>query len=169
MIKKLISLFSVVLLCTGFCVASDPVEGFWISYDEKTGKATAGWKIWEENGFLFGTILSLAGFPQDVKAYGTKGKGPYRDFPVSGDMAGMMTVGTPWIYNLKKISEGVWAKGMIVDPNDGNKYKCRITFHQANRNKYNKPTLEMRGEIGLGIGRSQFWIAATEEEAAGLR
>jgi hypothetical protein len=27
----------------------------------------------------------------------------------------------------------------------------------------------MRGEVGLGIGRSQYWRRCTREEAAGLR
>jgi len=30
-------------------------------------------------------------------------------------------------------------------------------------------TLEMRGEIGMGIGRSQYWLSATEEEARNVQ
>ena len=43
--KKLFALVATALLCAGLCFASDPVEGFWISYDEKTNEATAGWKV----------------------------------------------------------------------------------------------------------------------------
>ena len=163
--KKIILALLCIFLFAGLCFAADPVEGYWISYDEKTGKATAGWKIWEENGKLFGTITSVPNEPRDGLAYGTKGKGPYDDFPVKGEMCKMQTIGTPWIYNLEKLETGKWAKGCIIDPNDGSRYKCKITFHKADGKKYMKDTLEMRGEIGLGIGRSQFWLAATQEEA----
>jgi len=167
--KKLIALFASALLCVGLCFAADPVEGFWISYDEKTSEATAGWKIWVENGKVFGTILSTKGYSLDAKADGTKGKGPYDDFPQKGTMCEMTTVGTTWIYNLSKVDEGRWSKGKIVDPSDGNRYNCKMTFHKADGKKYKEDTLEMRGEIGLGIGRSQFWLKATEKAASALR
>lgn len=167
--KRFLALFINLLVCVGLCFANDPVEGFWISYDDKTNEATAGWKIWEENGKLFGTILSIKGYPQDIKSFGTKGKGPYDDFPIKGVMSEMPTVGTPWIYNLTKSSEGKWANGRIIDPNDGNRYKCIITYHKADGKKYKANTLEMRGEIGLGIGRSQYWSQSTEAEASSLR
>ena len=81
----------------------------------------------------------------------------------------MHVVGTTWIWDLVQKSEGKWEKGYIIDPNDGNRYKCRITFHAADGSKkYPVDTLEMRGEIGP-FGRSQFWKSATEEEAKGLR
>ena len=38
-------LFTVLLFIAGLCFAADSVEGFWISYDDKSGKATAGWEI----------------------------------------------------------------------------------------------------------------------------
>ena len=34
--------------------AADPAEGFWISVDEKSGKETAGWQVFTENGKLCG-------------------------------------------------------------------------------------------------------------------
>ena len=39
--------------------ASDPVEGFWKSIDEKTGEATAFWRIYDKNGVLFGEIVRI--------------------------------------------------------------------------------------------------------------
>ncbi|NLC92442.1 MAG: DUF2147 domain-containing protein [Treponema sp.] len=171
--KKLFVLFATLLVCSCMCFAEeatvDPAEGYWLSFDEKTKEVTAGWKIWVEDGKLFGTIMSTKGFPLDGKADGTKGKGPYSDFPQKGEMCEMTTVGTTWIYNLEKASDGNWSKGKIVDPSDGNRYKCKITFHVADGKKYAVDTLEMRGEIGMGIGRSQFWTKATAEEASALR
>jgi uncharacterized protein (DUF2147 family) len=48
-------------------------------------------------------------------------------------------------------------------------YKCKITFRPTDGKKYKVDTLEMRGEIGLGIGKSQYWTKATKEQASALR
>ena len=165
--KKIFGLLLVAFMAMGMCFA-DPVEGYWISYDEKSGEATAGWEIKAQDGKLFGTIVAVAGKPQDIKATGAKGK-KYNNFSYKGDLSDLTTVGTTWIWDLVQKSEGKWEKGYIIDPNDGNRYKCRITFHAADGSKkYPVDTLEMRGEIGP-FGRSQFWKSATEEEAKGLR
>ena len=151
----------------GFCYGADPAEGFWISVDDKSGKATAGWEVYINGDLLFGRILSVAGHPQDVKA--VKCKDSYRGFPLSGKVSDMTVTGTPWIFNLSPDKPGVWSGGQIIDPNDGGMYKCRITFRPRDGKKYMTDTLEMRGEIGLGIGRSQFWQKCSREEAAALR
>jgi uncharacterized protein (DUF2147 family) len=151
---------NMVFLC-GFCFGADLAEGFWISVDDKSGKATAGWEIYADGDILYGKILSVAGHPQDVKAY--KCKDSYRGFPLPGKVKDMPVVGTPWIFGLSKDKPGVWIGGQIIDPDNGSMYKCRISYHSEN------DTLEMRGEIGLGIGRSQFWRRCSREEASALR
>ncbi|MDR0643508.1 MAG: DUF2147 domain-containing protein [Treponema sp.] len=159
------------VFCMGFFVetvfAADPVEGFWLSVDEKTQKTTAGWEIYQTGGLLFGKMLSVAGFSPTEKASSCKSS--YEGFPVSGNIKEMPLAGTPWIFGLKKDSEGVWSKGSIVNPEDGKIYKCKIIFHKADGKKYKGDTLEMRGEIGLGIGRSQFWSRANKAEASALK
>lgn len=165
--KKLLLIGALILFCV-FGVFADPVEGYWISKDENTGKATGGWEIWVENGTLYGKFLSVAGYPQDVLAGGGKKKS-YKDFQNGVVIDTLKTVGTTWIYGLEKKSEGVWHKGNIVNPEDGSKYTCKITFHKAGSKGYKVDTLEMRGEIGLGIGRSQYWERATKEEATSIR
>jgi uncharacterized protein (DUF2147 family) len=151
----------------GLCFADDPVTGYWISVDDKTGRSTAGWELYIENDDLRGRILSIADYPADIKAMLCKKS--YPGFPVPGNVNDMPVVGTPWIYGLKMTSTGKWARGSIIDPESGNLYKCKITFHPAGSAKYTADTLEMRGEIGLGIGRSQFWRKSTREAATSLR
>ena len=141
--------------------ASDPVEGYWVSINEE-GKLTAGWHIYEKDGVLYGKILAAAGKPRDTIA--TAVKKSYKDFPVDGTVNEMPLIGTPWIWGLQKKAAGQWAGGNIIDPADGKMYKCKITFRSADGKKYKTDTLEMRGEIGMGIGRSQFWKKSTEEE-----
>jgi len=151
----------------GLCLWADPVEGFWISVDEKTGKATAGWEIYLTGDRLFGRILSVAGHPQDVKA--TNCKDSYKDFPLAGKVNEMTVVGTPWIFNLTRNNNGVWGGGNIIDPDEGKIYGCRITFHPRDGKKYMVDTLEMRGILAGPLGRSQYWKKSTREEASSLR
>jgi len=165
--KKILAVLAVLILCGTFIFAADAAEGFWLSVDEKTNEETAGWKIWQEGGKLYGKILSIADKPQDEKATGGKGKS-YDNFMNGSDIGTLQTVGTTWIWDLKRQGDGKWADGFIIDPGDGKRYKCRITFHKADGKKYKTNTLEMRGEVGP-FGRSQFWKTATEAEAAGLR
>ena len=158
--KKLI--FVLILLCTAIAVfAADPVEGYWESINEE-GKLTALWHIYQKDGILYGEILAAAGKPRDTIANAVKKS--YKDFPVSGIVNEMPLIGTPWIWGLTSKSEGQWANGNIIDPADGKVYKCKITFRKADNKKYKTDTLEMRGEIGMGIGRSQFWKKSTPEE-----
>ena len=67
-----------------------------------------------------------------------------------------------------KQKDGKWADGYIIDPENGSRYKCKITFHKADGKKYLSDTLEMRGEVGP-FGRSQFWNKVTEEEAIAVK
>jgi len=155
------------LFVTGFCFGADPVEGFWVSVDEKTGKMTGGWEIYAIGDKLFGKVLSITGFPQDKKA--SKCKESYKGFPVPGKVNEMTVVGTPWLYNLTMNKPGAWSGGQVLDPDTGNLYKCKMTFRPQDGKKFMADTLEMRGEIGLGIGRSQYWRKSTREEALSLR
>jgi uncharacterized protein (DUF2147 family) len=163
--KKLTILFVLLTAAAGICFA-DPVEGFWISMDEKTGKPTAGWEIYQQGGKLFGKILSIYEKPQTERAY--KCKESYRGFPIPGKVNEMQVVGTIWLWGLSMNRSGQWSGGNIIDPDSGNMYGARVTFRAADGNRYKTDTLEMRGSIGP-LGRSQFWSRATREEASSLR
>lgn len=141
---------------------ADSAEGLWKSVDEKTGKVTGAWKIEVKNDLLFGEMLIAV--DRDPRAAVTACKDSYPDFPKKGKVKNMALVGTPFIYNLKKKAEGVWHKGYIIDPASGKYYYCKITYRPADGKKYTVDTLEMRGEIGAGIGRSQYWLKTTQEE-----
>lgn len=164
--KKSLILCGVLTMTAVLCLA-DPVEGYWISVDDKTGRATAGWEIYLQGGKLYGKILSFAGFPQDERARACKES--YPGFPLTGKVNEMPVIGPPWIFGLTMDRQGQWSGGNVIDPNDGKIYKCKVTFRPADGRRYPTDTLEMRGEIGLGIGRSQFWRKGSREEAVSLR
>ncbi len=143
--------------------AADKVEGYWKSIDEKTGKVTAEWRIYEKNGGLFGEIIRVP--DQDDTTLAVHCKGPYKNFPVPGDVSKMTVINTPFIFGLRMKTPGQWEGGNIIDPGDGKMYQCKVTFRPADGKKFMTETLEMRGEIGLGIGRSQYWQRMNESEA----
>jgi uncharacterized protein (DUF2147 family) len=162
MLKRLSLIAAFAALVAVCTFAADPVEGYWKSIDEKTGEATAFWKIYDKNGVLFGEIVRIVGKSDDTVAENAKAS--YKNFPVAGVVNKMRVVGTPWIYGLSRKRPGEWSGGNIVDPKKGDYYQCKITYRPADGKKFQKDTLEMRGEIGLGIGRSQYWLQASESE-----
>jgi len=164
--KKLTVLLFMLLAVAGFCFAADPAEGYWLSIDEKTGKTTAGWHIYQEGGALFGKILSMAEHAKTVLAEPCRDS--YAGFPVAGKVSQMTVVGTPWIFGLTLDKTGEWSGGSVINPEDGKMYKCKIIFRAADGRKYKTDTLEMRGEIGLGLGRSQFWQKTDRQTAESL-
>ncbi len=162
--KKLILLLSSLLLSTAL-FAADPAAGLWKSIDDKTGEVTAIWRIYEEGGKLYGTIAATTKDAQDVIASACKDS--YKNFPVSGAVSKMKIVGTPWIFNMEKESEGNWKSGNIIDPSNGKMYGCVIKYlKKGEKNKkYTaaEPTLAMAGTVGP-IQVFQYWIPATEAE-----
>jgi len=169
--KKFFTFVFLFIIVSVICFAqTDPVEGFWLSIDENTNKVTAGWQIYIQNDILYGKILSLADHPRDAIAIPCNPG--YRGFPVSGRVNEMNVAGTPWIFGLTKRGVGDWRGGNVINPEDGRMYSCRITFRPAGsrvgRVTFEVDHLEMRGEIGLGIGRSQFWRRSDERTASNL-
>ncbi len=47
--KKITAILAALFIGSVFAFA-DPAEGYWISYDEKTNEATAGWYIYQKDG-----------------------------------------------------------------------------------------------------------------------
>ena len=163
--------FFIFIIVSAVCFAqADPAEGYWLSIDDKTNKVNAGWQIYQENGVLLGKVLSLADLPKDTVA--VRCNPGYRGFPVPGKVNEMPVAGPPWIFGLVKRAVGDWRGGNVINPEDGKMYNCRIVFHPAgsrvNRVTIEVDYLEMRGEIGLGIGRSQYWRRTDERTASSL-
>ena len=76
--KKLF-LMMLCLFVVSFSFAQDLVEGYWKSVDEN-GVITAGWKIYQKEGKLYGEIIKVPG--TDAGELAAECKGPYKNFPV---------------------------------------------------------------------------------------
>ncbi|MCH5295243.1 MAG: DUF2147 domain-containing protein [Treponema sp.] len=163
--KKIAALAASLLLVAGAVFAADPAEGLWKSIDDQTGEVTAIWNIYLQGDTLFGTIAAVVDNPQDVIA--DKCQESYKNFPVAGPVNKMHTVGTPWIFNMKRDgAPGNWSKGNIVNPSNGKMYGCVIKFMPAGSDKKAPvDTLGMAGTVGP-IKVFQYWVRATEEDVA---
>jgi uncharacterized protein (DUF2147 family) len=146
--------------------APDPLEGCWLSVNNK-GVVESGWEIYLDGGALCGRLLSGIGWAAGDIA--VKCRSAYRGFPAPGKVNEMQVLGSPWIFGLQREESGRWTNGFVIDPSNGNIYKCKLIHHPADGKRYKTETMEMRGEIGLGIGASQNWRRATRAEAASLR
>lgn len=169
-IKKLS--FLCLFLFTLSFVSAEPCEGYWISYHFTKKYVQAAWRTYvTEKGTLQGDTVALTEVrAEEAKAVGFKGK-RIKDYPleVEGDFGDFSTINTPWIFGLEKKSEGVWENGTICDPSSGKIYQCRMFYHPADGKKFQKDTLEVRGEIVRGIGASIFWTRCTREEALNIQ
>ncbi|TYT77918.1 DUF2147 domain-containing protein [Treponema phagedenis] len=148
------------VLCMA-CVFSDPAEGFWKSLGRK--KAVTGlWRFEVKDNVLYGTCVLAMKEPVDRIL--TKCKKNYKGYPLDIDLSTQRQIDVPLIYGVQKQSEGVWRDGHIIDARNGRLYTCHITFHPAGTENFKVDTLELRGEIELGIGMSQYWEPTTAKE-----
>jgi uncharacterized protein (DUF2147 family) len=120
--------------------SSSPI-GEWKTFDDKTGKARAIVRIYEQDGRLFGKIERslMPGAERRVCAVCTDDR---RDQPMLGLVI---------IRNMKRIEDG-YAGGDILDPDTGSVYRCKFHLEE------NGAKLVLRGFIGISIlGRTQTW------------
>jgi hypothetical protein len=163
--KKIIFAAIAILIYAGTAFADDPVEGFWLSIDAKTGKIQSGWEMYEKDGYMYGKMLSAVGFTSASRA--VRCRDSYANFPITGKVNQLPLFGTPWMFGLTMKSPGHWADGFIVNPEDGNMYKLSLIYHPADGKKFQQETLEVRGQL-LFFSGSQYWRRATREEASSL-
>ncbi|MDA3901056.1 MAG: DUF2147 domain-containing protein [Spirochaetes bacterium] len=127
--------------------AAAPIEGYWKSIDEDTGKPTAFWKFSVNSGTLTGQIISY----KDMKDEDIceECSGAFKNKPI---------LKTSWIRLTNQNDDGSWDNGYIIDSRIGKQYKAKIWVESGN--------LMVRGYIGVeALGRTQVWKSATKEAA----
>lgn len=121
-----------------FLFGQSPV-GIWKTVDDKTNEEKSHVEIFKKDGKLYGKIVKLLKSDPDVKC--TKCEGAKKDKPV---------LGMEIISGLKPYKD-YWSYGKILDPEDGNEYKCNLWVDD-------KGKLNVRGYIGFAaLGRTQIW------------
>jgi uncharacterized protein (DUF2147 family) len=124
--------------------AADPAPvGLWSTIDDNTGKPTSVVRIVEKDGKLVGTVESLVLAPnEDPNPLCTKCEGDKKGKPIIG-----MTI----LWDLARDGDE-WSGGRILDPDNGETYKCYIEPIEGGSK------LKVRGYIGFALlGRTQIW------------
>jgi uncharacterized protein (DUF2147 family) len=123
--------------------AFSPV-GLWRTFDDHTGKERGAVRISDQNGILFGSIVSTVD-PAEGKRICEKCPGDRKNQPI---------IGLNIIRGLRQNGEQ-WSGGEILDPETGSIYRCSMRVEDGGRK------LVLRGYFGISLlGRSQTWLRA---------
>lgn len=130
--------------------ASDPLPGVWQQVDDVSGRVQALVRITKaENGLYQGVVEKLfpaPGDPPNPKCEDCRDQ--RRNQPV---------LGMQIIEGLKRVEDGVYKGGQILDPDNGETYRLKIVVLEKGAK------LDVRGYIGIALfGRSQIWLRATD-------
>ncbi|MDX1958133.1 MAG: DUF2147 domain-containing protein [Leptospiraceae bacterium] len=138
---KIILLVTILIFTSSLIADPAPVTGIWRTVNEK-GVEESTVEIFEKGGKIFGKINSLKD-PNDKNGKPkicTACKGSDKDKPV---------VGLEIIKGLSADGDK-YAGGIIMDPENGNEYKCSIWAEGSK--------LNVRGKHWTGIFRTQTWL-----------
>ncbi len=136
------------LLVATVAMGQKTCVGKWVTIDDKTGKHKSIVELYKEDGKLYGKIRYL--FPRE-------GRGPNpKCTKCEDDRKDQPLMGLQIVRDLKW-NGSEWAKGTIVDPENGKIYKVKMWLDNENDRK-----LHVRGYLGP-IYRTQNWIRMKDE------
>lgn len=139
------SFFVLILVFGGLAwsQALSPV-GVWQTISDRTGQPDGLVRIEEVNGEYIGTVIAVFSPPApDVHPLCELCPGELKDKPI---------VGMIILRGVRRAGDD-YSGGQILDPDEGQIYRCRIALRDGGR------SLEVRGYIGIPLfGRSQTWI-----------
>lgn len=137
MIRIFFSLF-ICLFCLGLHAQSP--SGIWKTVDDETDTAKSHIEIFEQDGKFYGKIIKLLDSEPGVVCDNCSGN--KKDQPILG----MVILESLESYN------DYWSSGLILDPENGNEYKCSVWFEEKNTEE-----LKVRGKHWTGLYRTQTW------------
>lgn len=149
--KSYLFILALIFLCSQHTVAqtkSDRIAGFYLTYDDETGKEKSQVQIFKaSNGKYYGQIVWLKE-PSDNGKPKTDLKNPDKQFhnkPIVG-----LQILKGFTYDAGKDE---WKEGTIYNPANGKTYNCFMKFENATK-------LKIRGFIGsswMGLGKTAYW------------
>ena len=119
--------------------------GRWVTFSDRTHKATGVIEIKLDHGALTGTVLQQFNRPASLPpATCKKCDGPLKDAPI---------IGLRIMWGLTNDGGAVWDNGSILDPNSGDVYSAKVELEDGGQK------LMVRGYLGISLlGRSQEWV-----------
>ena len=140
--------FIIALLCLGFISSSyaQAVVGNWKTIDDKTGKAKSVLSVYMQGEKLYAKVVRiLEQGREDATCLECEGR--LKDKPI---------LGMQIINGLARKGQNEYAGGTILDPENGQNYRCRIWLNEDNPNE-----LKVRGYLAF-FYRTQTWIRITD-------
>ncbi|QNM86507.1 DUF2147 domain-containing protein [Polaribacter pectinis] len=140
--KKLF--FTFLFIATTISISSQTIFGKWNSRSEE-GVVDSVLEIYEKDGKAFAKVVEIMN-PDRKDARCVDCEGEYKDKPIMGlDILSGLE---------KEEDKDEWSGGTIVDPRNGNTYKCYIKLVKPNK-------LKLRGYIGFSLfGKTAYWERA---------
>lgn len=126
-------------LYAGSIFAQSSPVGVWETIDDETGEPKSHVEIYQKGDLFYGKVVEL--LPAATTNICNDCPGDKKDKPL---------VGLEILWDMKPYKD-YWSYGRIVDPKDGDVYKCSFWLEDSK-------TLKVRGYIGVSlIGRNQTW------------
>lgn len=125
-----------------FCLSlqAQVPNGIWKTIDDESDTAKSHIEIYESEGKYYGKIVKLLDSEPGVVCDNCNGS--KKDQPILG-----MVI----LENLEPYDD-YWSSGVILDPENGNEYRCSIWFEESNTKE-----LKVRGKHWTGMYRTQTW------------
>lgn len=119
------------------------INGYWQTYNDKTGKPAGIMKIWQYRGKFYGKLIKIYGYnPNNSQLRCARCRGKRRNRPSL-----CLTILRGLVF-----SKGKYRNGRILDPRNGKEYRINIKVIKGGR------ALELRGYVGLPLlGRTMIW------------
>ena len=147
----MLSLCCVTILAQGQAVPTpDPAVGVWKTIDDKTNEPASLIKIEQINGVLEGTI---------IKTFPSKNEPPLVNCKLCKDeRKDKPLIGMKIMTDLKPDQPGYWSGGKILDPDEGEIYKVKVSTADGKK-------MDVRGYIGIPLlGRTQVWYKVEPQD-----
>lgn len=147
---RAITLLSAVLLgATSSAWAAGTPVGYWKTIDDETSRPKSVVQVWQDDkGKVYGKIVKLYREPDEEAD-------PVCD-ECEGALKNKRIIGMQIINGLSADGDE-WGNGTILDPANGDFYKCYIEVEDGGKK------LKVRGYIGISIiGRTQYWHQTTK-------
>ena len=127
-------------LTIGLVLHAQSPAGIWKTIDDVTDKAKSHIEIYESDGKYFGKIVKLLDSEPGVVC--EECSGARKDQPILGMV----------ILEKLEAYKDYWSSGVILDPENGNEYRCSVWFEEGAQDE-----LKVRGKHWTGLFRTQTW------------
>lgn len=135
-------LFTLLFIAVTVSINSQTIFGKWNSRSD-AGVVDSVLEVYEKNGKAYAKVVEILN-PARKEALCVDCEGEFKDKPI---------LGLDILSGLEK-DDDEWSGGKIIDPRNGNTYKCYIKLVKHNK-------LKLRGYIGLSLfGKTAYWERA---------